>query len=100
MSQLGWIKNIDIKDPVGTNDKMEQFYEYMQIHNELNAQNPANIDVYEIGKIMDNMDNNDVYALINGANSKVIYTSLSYISLLVIGVRNKSLGKLWSIIRL
>jgi hypothetical protein len=93
--------NVDIKNPVDTNDQMETFYEYMSVHNYLYHENHDYVDVYEPGHVIEGSDENDTYALVMGKDSKIKYISLSYISLLTIGVRYpKDIGKDWSIVLL
>lgn len=92
-------ENIDIKNPVHTNNKMETFYEYMQQHNSLYLENPDYIDVYNYNSevIIDGREEHEIYALI--IDSDIKYLSLSYISLLTIGVKNeKELGDKWIIV--
>ena len=81
-------ENVDIKDPLSTNDKTELFYEYMLIHKNLKQQNTNLVDVYEPDVYMENKDNNNIYALILDNDKKLIYKSFSYISLLFIGYKN------------
>ena len=91
-------ENIDIKDPSSTNERMELFYEYMQEHENLLAENPDNIDVCGPD---DHIENNDheIYAIIHGDNAKVQYLSLSFISLLYIGIKEFSDTK-WTIVKM
>jgi hypothetical protein len=91
---------VDIKNPVATNDRMETFYEYLKEYEELQKQNPSYIDVYEPGMTIENGDSNEIYALVTGKDSKIVYLSLSYISLLTVGIKTKDIGKDWSIIKL
>lgn len=92
-------ENVDIKNPVDTNDKMELFYEYMEMHKCLYDENPDYVDVYDPNDTVDGSDENNVYALVTGKDSSIKYISLSYISLLTIGVRYpKDVGNNWSII--
>ncbi len=91
-------ENIDIKDPSSTNERMELFYEYMQEHVNLLAENPENIDVYGSDDHIEN-DDHEIYAIIYGDNAKVKYLSLSFISLLYIGV-NEFSEKKWTIVKM
>ncbi|VBB18340.1 hypothetical protein YASMINEVIRUS_803 [Yasminevirus sp. GU-2018] len=94
-------ENINTKNPSDTNDKMEMFYEFMAIHMALQRENPEYIDVYEPGVPIVGNSGNDVYALVVGKESTVKYLSLSFISLLKVGVENpQDVGKNWSIIKL
>lgn len=93
-------ENIDIKDPLSTNDKTELFYEYMTEHNNLSNQNKNLVDVYEPDVYMENKNNNDIYALLTDTNKKLIYKSFSYISLLFIGYKNITENTEWSIVKL
>ena len=81
-------ENIDIKDPLSTNDKTELFYEYMEIHNNLQQKNNVLVDVYEPDMYIDNKNNDNIYMLITDADKRILYKSLSYISLLYIGYKN------------
>lgn len=97
-------ENINLKDPQSTNDKLEMFYEYMQEHKSLEAENPSYVDVYDLCSIDENNDqsnnHNDIYALIVD-DDKIKYTSLSYISLLKVGAQDQKLAKKrWNIIKL
>lgn len=93
-------ENIDLKDPIATNDKMEMFYEYMTDHCELHNSNPVYIDVYEPNMNIENSESYDVFALVEGKHSNIKYLSLSFISLLTIGCQTDDLGSNWSIIKL
>jgi hypothetical protein len=93
-------ENVNIKDPSATNDKMELFYEYMLEHQSLQAENDELTDVYEPDMKIENSDSYEVYALVMGKNSKTKYISLSFISLLKVGVQSSDLGADWSIIKL
>jgi hypothetical protein len=94
-------EGVDLKDPIATNDRMEMFYEYIQEYQLLYEENPSYIDVYEPNVTIENSDSNDVYALISADGSKITYLSLSFISLLLIGIKSTHhLGKNWSIIKL
>lgn len=94
-------ENVDIKNPVDTNDKMEMFYEYMEIHRLLAEENQDYIDVYGPNDEIEGSNENNVYALVTGKDSKIKYISLSYISLLTVGVRYpKDVGNNWSIVML
>jgi hypothetical protein len=96
-------ENINLKDPQSTNDKLEIFYEYMQEHKLLEAENPSYIDVYDLSSTHASNDrsDNDIYALIVGDDDKIKYTSLSYISLLTLGSQDPKLTKKrWNIIKL
>lgn len=93
-------ENIDIKDPLSTNDKTELFYEYMTEHNNLFKQNISMTDVFEPDMYMENKNNNDIYALLTDTNKKLIYKSFSYISLLFIGYKNITENTEWSIVKL
>ena len=100
--------NVDIKDPTTTNERMEIFYEYMQEYQNLYEENKDFIDVYGPDDKIENSGSHDIYALVTGESSKIIFLSLSFISLLVIGcisAKNDKkmqdmLGKNWSIIKL
>lgn len=94
-------EKVDIKDPVDTNDKMEMFYELMMAHALLAQENPDYVDIYGPNDTIDGSDENNVYAIVIGKESTIKYISLSYISLLTIGVRYpKDVGKHWSIVML
>ena len=93
-------ENIDVKDPLSTNDKLELFYEYMQIHKNLQQLNTNLVDVYEPDIYMDNKDNNDIYALILDVDKKLVYKSFSYISLLFTGYKSFVDNINWSIVKL
>lgn len=94
-------ENVDIKNPSDTNDRMEQFYEYMQEHAMLNAENAELTDVYPPNEKIDGSNDRIIYALTIGKYAKVKYISLSYISLLYVGTSNPNVvGKDWSIISL
>ena len=93
-------ENIDIKDPLSTNDKTELFYEYMQIHKNLQQQNTILVDVYGPDIYMENKNNNDIYALILDNDKKLIYKSFSYISLLFTGYKSFVDNINWSIVKL
>jgi len=95
-----FFEGIDIKNPIATNDRMEMFFEYMKEHQNLLQENPSYVDVYEPGVAIENSDSNEVYSLITKKDSKTIYLSLSFISLLTIGVRMKDISDDWTIIRL
>ena len=92
---------IDIKNPLSTNDIQEMFYEYMTFHKS-NENNPSFTDVYEYHEDVriDNQNSDDIYAIIEGKESKIKYISLSYISLLSTGIKEKGLDKNWSIIKM
>lgn len=92
-------EDANIKDPASTNEKMEMFYEYMQEHTDLMNENPEYIDVLYPDDTIDNV-NHEVYALVEGKDSKVKYISLSFISLLRIGVEEKGTDPKWNIIKL
>ena len=91
-------ENVDIKDPLSTNDKTELFYEYMLIHKNLQQQDTQLVDVYEPDMYMENKDNNNIYALILDNDKKLIYKSFSYISLLFIGYKNLINNIEWNIV--
>lgn len=94
-------ENVDVKNPADTNDKMEMFYEYMMIHRLLQKENSDYVDVYGPDDTIDGCDENEVFALVVGKEAQIKYISLSYISLLTIGVRNsKDIGKDWSVVSL
>lgn len=98
-------EDIDIKDPTMTNDRMELFYEYMQEYQDLADENKNYIDVYEPDDTIDNPRSYDIYALISNKSSKILYLSLSYMSLLVIGCKNDkeiqdNIGKDWNIVKM
>lgn len=95
-----FFEGIDVKNPIATNDRMEMFYEYMKEHQNLLQENPAYVDVYEPGVAIENPDSNEVYSLITCKDSKQIYLSLSFISLLTIGIRMEDFNEEWTIIRL
>lgn len=80
-------EGINEKDLTSTNDKMELFYEYMQYHNDLAKENPEMIDVYDPDSKIINSDKHEIYALCVGKEKKPVYISLSFISLLSVGVR-------------
>lgn len=91
---------INIKDPSDTNDRMEQFYEYMKIHADLLKEDEQFTDVYEPDVPIKGYDNvRDIFALVEGKEAKIVYLSLSYISLITIGVRELK-NTDWSIITL
>jgi hypothetical protein len=100
---------IDIKDPVATNNKMETFYGYMQQHKLLHDENPVLIDVYDSDvdvKTIVGRDDHEMYALIKDTTVK--FLSLSFISLLTVGVKIENnldsdhgkLGSDWSIVEI
>ena len=96
-------ENINIKDPLSTNDKMEMFYEYMKNHQDLFAENPEYINIYEPGEAIDNGNSYEVYALVTAENGTTIkYISLSFLSLLTYGCQSpKDIGSSsWNIIKL
>ena len=93
-------ENVDIKNPLSTNEKMELFYEYITDHKALYDENPNYIDVYDPDYKIENSDSHDVYALIIGKTSSIKYLSLSFISLLIIGCQKIESGIDWSIIKL
>lgn len=94
-------ENVDVKNPTSTNDKMEMFYEYMQEHQSLNAENPVYVDVYEPNTKIENSESYDVFTLVTGKESKIKYLSLSFISLLTIGCQSpEDVGPYWSIIKM
>jgi len=93
-------EDINIKDPLSTNDKMELFYEYMQDHASLESENKNYTDVYGSNDEIPNENGHDIYALVVGKERKVKYISLSFISLLYIGTQEKGLKSDWSIIML
>lgn len=98
--------NIDEKDITATNDKLELFYEYMDEHRALYAKDKKYIDVYEPDALVDyppnDEFNNELYALIiHSTKPTTKYISLSYISLLYIGINDKYLQNVnWNIINL
>jgi hypothetical protein len=92
-------ENVNMKDPSSTNDKMELFYEYMKIHDDLEKENKLYVDVYDPSDSIPNNDY-DIYALIENRNKKIKYISLSFISLLFVGTEEFSLNDGWSIIKL
>lgn len=87
------------QDPVSTNDITEMFYEYMTEYN--SKKDNHNTDVYEYTDdlTIDNKDSDDIYAIIEGKESKIKYISLSYISLLSVGCKTKGLDN-WTIIKM
>ena len=96
---------INVKDPSSTNDKMELFYEYMNLHNLLINQNESYIDIYEENNIVVPSSEHTVFALVTGKSSEILYTSLSYISLLFFALKDmqnpeKSILKsqIWNIV--
>jgi hypothetical protein len=94
-------ENIDVKNPISTNDKMEMFYEYIQNHKDLNKENPVYIDVYEPNVKIENSESYDVFALVIGKESSILYLSLSFISLLTVGCQSPNdVGTKWSIIKM
>lgn len=93
-------ENIDLKDPLSTNDKLELFYEYMEEYSDLQSENINYIDVYSPSVTIPNDDNHDIYALIIGKNRKIKYISLSFISLLYAGIQELGMSNNWSIIAL
>jgi hypothetical protein len=93
-------ENVDIKNPMSTNEKMELFYEYMIDHKELYDENPNNVDVYDPESKIENSNSYDIYALIIGQSSSIKYLSLSFISLLTIGCQKIESSIDWSIVKL
>lgn len=93
-------ENIDIKDPLSTNDKTELFYTYMKEYSDLQQCSPNLIDVYEPDTYMENKNDNDIYGLITDIDKKLIYKSLSYISLLFIGYKTIENNINWGIVKL
>lgn len=94
-------ENIDIKDPLSTNDKTELFYEYMQEYKDLQQLSANLVDVYETDMYMENKDNNNnIYVLITDDDKKLIYKSFSYISLLFIGYKTIKNNINWGIVKL
>jgi hypothetical protein len=91
--------DINENDMCSTNEKIENFNEYMELHKELETVNSRFIDVYDINSPIHN-DDYDIYALIYGRENKMLYHSLSYISLLSIGVNKFKPTEEWTIIRL
>jgi hypothetical protein len=90
-------ENIDINNHSDTNDKLEKFYDHMHMHNILLAKNRDLIDIYIDEPITETKYT--VYACINCDTNKIIYKSLSYISLLLNGIRDPVVSKIkWSII--
>lgn len=92
-------EGINDKDQCSTNEKMELFYEYMIEHASLEKENPSFIDVYEPNVTIDN-ESCDIYTLVKGKNREIKYISLSFISLLYIGVSEFSLTNDWNIVRM
>ena len=91
---------IDLNEPSCTNDKMELFYEYMHMHNTLYKNNPNLTDIH-IDEPINNMNKYDVYACINCDTKNIICKSLSYISLLLNGVKDENINTInWTIIKL
>jgi hypothetical protein len=96
--------NVDIKDPSSTNDYMEIFYEYMNEYKVLNEINQEYIDVYD----EDTYEKPDIdcdievntYALIENETNKILYLSMSYISLLYCGIETLKNKDNWNIIKL
>lgn len=81
-------ENIDINDETSTNSQMEQFFEYMTIHNELKMHNPSYIEIYEPENYLTPTDVNvsPHYLIIDG---NIKFISLSYLSLLCIVEKEK-----------
>ena len=93
-------ESIDLKDPLSTNEKMEMFYEYMQNHKILEAMNPAYVDVCGPEDQLDNAENHDIYALVTNEDSTIKYISLSFISLLYVGVSQYEYTTKWGIVKI
>lgn len=97
------IDNVNEKDPTDTNESMELFYEYMQLHKELYVENSDYIDVFdnvnELKKDFgDNINKYDIYTLVID-KFETKYYSLSYISLLKIGT-TQNISSNWSVVTL
>lgn len=92
--------NINEKDPTGTNDQMELFYEYMKEYQELYAENPENVDIYDTSTFNNN-NNRNIYAMVNSDDMSILCISLSYISLLKYGANTdlKDSDK-WNIVKM
>lgn len=92
-------EDIDVKNQTETNDKLEKFYDHMHMHNILFAKNQDLTDIY-INEPLDNT-RYTVYACIDGETRNIIYKSYSFISLLLIGIRDPKITNTnWSIITL
>jgi hypothetical protein len=91
--------NVDPKDLIGTNDKMEMFYEYIAEHRERSTENSNLVAVYGCDDQIDNPASHPIYALVRG-KSVPRYISASYISLLYHGVTTEPAHSIWSIVRL
>jgi hypothetical protein len=91
--------DINIKDPLSTNYKLELFYKYMNEYQDLFKKNKCYVDIYEPKEIENNQDTK-LYALLIGDNSKVSLVSKSYISLLKYGCLEFNDNIKWNIISL
>lgn len=93
-------ENMNVKDPVSTNDRTELFYQYMQNHQEMQGRKQDLVDVYEPDACIEDSETYDVYALIVGSDRKLKYKSLSFISLLFIGYKTMEKETTWSVVKL
>lgn len=96
--------NVDIKDPSSTNDHMEMFYEYMNEYKTLCDMHETYIDIYDTKTYQKPDIDSDIdihtYALIEAETNKILYLSMSYISLLYCALDNLKNNNNWNIIRL
>lgn len=96
-----FFQNIDEKDPSSTNNQMELFYSYIKEYQELQNENINYIDVYNPS---DNISiagsGHCVYALINLQDTKILYISRAYISLLYVAYKTINKDTKWNIIKL
>jgi hypothetical protein len=91
-------ENVNVKDPLSTNQKLETFNEYIVEHKYLLGLGRHYTDVYDSNSQLHNDINFNMYALIS--YGKIKYLSLSYISLLLTGVKENDLSKNWNIVTL
>lgn len=97
-----FFQNVDEKDPSATNDQMELFYSYIKEYQELQNENIDYIDVYEPSNNISGSDH-CVYALVELVelkNTKILYISRAYISLLYIAYKTINKDIKWNIIKL
>ena len=102
--KTNFFEGVNSKVATDTNDKMEMFYEYMTLHNILQQKGQDYIDIYDKNSDVTCKDGN-VYQLVVGEESSVMYKSLSYLSLLQFALqdlksgKNSFLdGKIWNIV--
>jgi hypothetical protein len=91
-------ESVNIKDPLSTNPKMETLNEYIVEHKYLLRLGRHYIDIYDSRSQLHNDINFNIYALISHGTIK--YLSLSYMSLLSVGIKNDTLSKNWNIVTL